>query len=113
MEVLDKEGLQYFYDKIKNSTITSNIPIKSIQGSVVKTPAGTSIVLFTMEELNQLFGVTNCGKTNIVALATNGDGNANGAHYDGTVILDGRLYVTFNQMVSNQIRINYVIFYLG
>ncbi len=101
------------YEKLKNSTINSGKAIKCIQGSIVKTPAGTSIILFTMEELNELFGVSNCGTNNIVAFITNGDGNASSTHFDSTVILDGRLYATFTQTISKQIRINYLIFYIG
>ena len=83
------------------------------QGSyIIRNVTGTSAVLFTMSQLNDIFGVeekeSNCYLVNVM----NGDGNATGAHFNGTTWIGDNCYVVFDRSLSNaQIRINFVVHY--
>lgn len=94
-----------------NEQIINALPFKVTFGSKVVTTNGTSYKLFSMGQLNDIFNVDNCGATRIAAFVTNGDGNAQPAHFDGTTIQGTDLFVVFNRAISGSTRINYVIFY--
>ena len=101
------------YEKLKKSTINSGTAIKCIQGTIVKAVSGNATALFTFQELNQMFGVSNCSNDNIVALVSNGDGAANSVHFNGTTLQDNTVYVTLDSTTGMHVRINYIIFYIG
>ena len=101
------------YENLKNNTIISGTAIKCVQGTIVRAVSGNATALFTFQELNELFGVSNCNNDNIVALACNGDGAANGVHFNGATLQDNTVYVTLDAETGMHVRINYIIFYLG
>ena len=101
------------YENLKNNTIISGTAIKCVQGTIVRAVNGNAAALFTFQELNEMFGVSNCNNDNIVALVCNGDGAANGVHFNGATLQDNTVYVTLDAQTSMHIRINYIIFYLG
>ena len=101
------------YENLKNNTIISGTAIKSIQGTMVRYTATNSVVMFTFQELNELFGVDNCTYGNILAFVCNGDGNANSVHFNCATLADDSVYATFDTQINSTVRINYIIFYLG
>lgn len=101
------------YEELKNSTVNSGTAIKCIQGTIVRAVNGNATALFTFQELNEMFGVSNCNNDNIVALVCNGDGAANGVHFNGATLQDNTVYVTLDAQTGMHVRINYIIFYLG
>lgn len=72
----------------------------------------TSVLLFSDSEFNELFGRKFSSSKDCV-VPMNGDLGATGAHIDGCSYgTDSRgtgIFVTFNQNVPNQIRINYIV----
>lgn len=116
--LVDSEGNQLNpkiqrYEELKNSTVNSGTAIKCVQGTIVRAVNGNATALFTFQELNEMFGVSNCNNDNIVALACNGDGAANGVHFNGATLQDNTVYVTLDAQTGMHVRINYIIFYLG
>ena len=101
------------YEELKNSTVNSGTAIKCVQGTIVRAVNGNATALFTFQELNEMFGVSNCNNDNIVALVCNGDGAANGVHFNGATLQDNTVYVTLDAQTGMHVRINYIIFYLG
>ena len=101
------------YENLKNNTIISGTAIKSIQGTIIKAVSGNATALFTFQELNGMFGVENCTYGNIIALICNGDGAACNAHFDGATLADNTVYATLDAQTNSNVRINYIIFYLG
>lgn len=101
------------YENLKNNTIISGTAIKSIQGTMVRYTATNSVVMFTFQELNELFGVDNCTYGNILAFVCNGDGNANSVHFNCATLASDSVYATFDSEINSNVRINYIIFYLG
>lgn len=80
----------------------------------------TSIRIYTKKELCTMFGI-DIGDPNdkikeyMICFATNGKGEANDVHIDGTTILNGDLYIAFDRNVlkDSWIRINYCLMYFG
>lgn len=77
----------------------SGIRIKSITaGSKITTVNGNSAVILDGAIVDK-----------DIFFVTNGDGNANGAHIEGTTILGGKAYAVFDRTLANvQTRINWV-----
>lgn len=116
--LVDSEGNQLNpkiqrYEELKNSTVNSGSAIKCIQGTTIRTVNGNATALFTFQELNEMFGVENCTYGNIVALLCNGDGAACNAHFNGATLADNTVYATLDAQTNSNVRINYIIFYLG
>lgn len=101
------------YENLKNNTIISSTAIKSIQGTMIRYTAANSVVMFTFQELNELFGVDDCTYGNILAFVCNGDGAANSVHFNSATLADNAVYATFDAQINSNVRINYIIFYLG
>ena len=116
--LVDSEGNQLNpkiqrYEELKKSTVNSGTAIKSIQGTMIRYTAENSVVMFTFQELNELFGVDNCTYGNILAFVCNGDGNANSVHFNCATLASDSVYATFDSEINSNVRINYIIFYLG
>lgn len=116
--LVDSEGNQLNpkiqrYEELKKSTVNSGTAIKCIQGTIIKAVSGNATALFTFQELNEMFGVENCTYGNIIALICNGDGAACNAHFDGATLADNTVYATLDAQTNSNVRINYIIFYLG
>lgn len=68
----------------------------------------TSVVVFTQDELNTMFGTTDSSNLNTVCFFANGDGDAQSAHVDGATWVNSSWYAVFNTSVTGSIRINYI-----
>ena len=77
---------------------------------------GTSTKLLTFSELNQVFGVTDCDKTNTAVFASNGDGGVQSVHIDGCVCIEenSAWYAAYaDRKDSGYYRHNFVAIYFG
>jgi len=82
-----------------------------ISGSAVKTASSSSVAMFTLAQLQTMFGASTAGTNNFTAVFTNGDGNAADTHIDGSTWVGSSLYAVFAASRSGTIRINYTIIY--
>ena len=82
---------------------------RTIAGSkVLTTTGGTSVRVFTNEDIDDLTGLPGAYYRNTAVFFSNGDGNANDAHI-GSTYKDEAWYATFNKQVEDLIRVNYLI----
>lgn len=95
-----------------NPQLLPELPIQFKSGTMVKTINGDATNLFTLNELKTMFGVSSANTYNFFVLVNNGDGNANGKHFDNCTWLGTTLYMVMNGSVNTSTRINYLIFYL-
>lgn len=73
---------------------------------------GSSAVLFTKNQLYDMFQTTQGWPNNFCACVMNGDGIANAAHIDGTTNSESSLKVVLDRSQSNALlRVCYTIFY--
>lgn len=91
--------------------------IKIKAGTIVKTARKNenSFVLFSFQQIKDMFESENVTTSNIAILISNGDGSAFPAHLEGVTVLHNNWYVVFNDTLKNDMdcRIQYVIFYWG
>ena len=88
-------------------------------GSTVVTGNGAnSYPLWTKQQVANMFGVQNPDQYftfKVTALLTNGEGNSNGIHINGSQWYSDngtlKLFATFNSTTNIPVRINYVLFY--
>lgn len=91
--------------------------IKIKTGTIVKKvkSGNNSFVLFTLEQVKNMFGLENFSVNDIAILISNGDGKAFPSHLEGVSMLNNNWYVVFKDIVQGDMncRVQYVIFYWG
>lgn len=91
--------------------------IKIKVGTAVRTATNgeNSFVLFTLEQVKNMFEVESLSVNNIAILISNGDGKAFPSHLEGVTMLNNSWYVVFKDIVQGNMscRVQYVIFYWG
>ena len=91
--------------------------IKIKAGTIVKEvkSGNNSFVLFTLEQVKNMFGLESFSVDDIAILISNGDGKAFPSHLEGVSILNNNWYVVFKDIVQGNMscRVQYVIFYWG
>lgn len=107
-------------DKVTNTysarvieEMLSEIPLIR-SGSIVVIPSGTPYALmFSEEELLEMFGIDTIDYDKLSGSVSNGDYTANSTHVTGLLINKSlkRIYAGLNASISNNIRINYTLFY--
>ena len=91
--------------------------IKIKVGTAVRTATKgeNSFVLFTLEQVKNMFELESLSVNNIAILISNGDGKAFPSHLEGVTMLNNSWYVVFKDIVQGNMscRVQYVIFYWG
>lgn len=91
--------------------------IKIKAGTIVKEvkSGNNSFVLFTLEQVKNMFGLESFSINDIAILISNGDGKAFPSHLEGVSMLNNNWYVVFKDIVQGNMscRVQYVIFYWG
>ena len=94
---------------------TENNPIIRDGSKVITATNSSGALLFTEEELKELFGVSQYNKENISGFAINGDTKAFSGNIIGLKIssANNNLYASLDQTVTGSlgIRVNYTLFY--
>ena len=89
--------------------------IKIDAGTIVKTVRKNenSFVLFSLQNVKNIFESQNISATNIVILVSNGDGTAFPAHLESVTYMNNNWYVVFKDTLKNDMdcRVQYVMFY--
>ncbi|MGN1193821.1 MAG: phage tail spike protein [Dorea sp.] len=94
--------------------LLEDIPKIKCGTKVLTATGGTSIKVFTIDELNTLFGVEDCSATNTACFFANGDGNAQSVHIDGATYLNSAWNAVFNdKSTAGNFRVNYMAIYFG
>lgn len=97
------------------STYTESIGTKLKIHSGVKvlqaSPSSSSKVLFTKEQLFEIFETSSGFPNRFCCVATNGDGAANSAHIEGTTCINGELRIVLNISTANPIRVLFTVFH--
>ena len=74
----------------------------------------TSVRVFSVSEINKLFGVTDASSGNTMAMFANGNGDNQAVHVEGATFKDGYWYAVMDSGALKQdIQINYVVWYFG
>lgn len=91
--------------------------IKIKVGTAVRTTTKgeNSFMLFTLEQVKNMFELESLSVNNIAILISNGDGKAFPSHLEGVTMLNNSWYVVFKDIVQGNMscRVQYVIFYWG
>jgi hypothetical protein len=91
--------------------------IKIKVGTAVRTATKgeNSFMLFTLEQVKNMFELESLSVNNIAILISNGDGKAFPSHLEGVTMLNNSWYVVFKDIVQMDMscRVQYVIFYWG
>lgn len=91
--------------------------IKIKVGTAVRTATKgeNSFVLFTLEQVKNMFELESLSVNNIAILISNGDGKAFPSHLECVTMLNNSWYVVFKNIVQMDMscRVQYVIFYWG
>ena len=91
--------------------------IKIKVGTAVRTATKgeNSFMLFTLEQVKNMFELESLSVNNIAILISNGDGKAFPSHLEGATMLNNSWYVVFKDIVQGNMscRVQYVIFYWG
>lgn len=91
--------------------------IKIKVGAAVRTATKgeNSFMLFTLEQVKNMFELESLSVNNIAILISNGDGKAFPSHLEGVTMLNNSWYVVFKDIVQGNMscRVQYVIFYWG
>lgn len=94
--------------------LLEDIPKIKCGTKVLTATATTSIKVFTIDELNTLFGVEDCSATNTACFFANGDGSAQSAHIDGATYLNRAWNAVLNsKATAGNFRVNYMAIYFG
>ena len=120
--VQNKVVKSYVDDSIDtvNDTIDTKITevkngLQFINGTVIKSVANNDATsLFTLTQLRTQFNAPSATNTQFYAIVNNGDGGANGKHFESCTWVGNTLYVVWDGVVSGTVstRINYLIFYI-
>lgn len=91
------------------------IKIKAGTAVRVATKGDNSFVLFSLEQVKNMFGLDNLSVNNIAILISNGDGRAFPSHLEGVNMVNNSWYVVFKDILQGDMscRVQYVIFYWG
>lgn len=98
-----------------NTTEITNIKngLQFIHGTITPTVSGDSVQLFTLAQLRTQFNASTASSANFFAIVNNGDGSANGKHFENCTWVNNALFVVMDGTVSGvATRINYLIFYI-
>lgn len=91
--------------------------IKIKVGTTVRTATKgeNSFMLFTLEQVKNMFELESLSVNNIAILINNGDGKAFPSHLEGVTMLNNSWYVVFKDILQGDMncRVQYVIFYWG
>lgn len=91
--------------------------IKIKAGTIVKEvkSGNNSFVLFTLEQVKNMFGLKSLSTDDIAILINNGDAKAFPSHLESVSVLNNNWYVLFKDIVQTDMncRVQYVIFYWG
>lgn len=91
--------------------------IKIKVGTAVRTATKgeNSFMLFTLEQVKNMFELESLSVNNIAILISNGDGKAFPSHLEGVTMLNNSWYVVFKDILQGDMncRVQYVIFYWG
>lgn len=91
--------------------------IKIKVGTAVRTATKgeNSFMLFTLEQVKNMFKLESLSVNNIAILISNGDGRAFPSHLESVTMLNNSWYVVFKDIVqgNTSCRVQYVIFYWG
>lgn len=91
--------------------------IKIKAGTIVKEvkSGNNSFMLFTLEQVKNMFELESLSVNNIAILISNGDGKAFPSHLESVTMLNNSWYVVFKDIVQGNMscRVQYVIFYWG
>lgn len=91
--------------------------IKIKVGTAVRTATKgeNSFMLFTLEQVKNMFELESLSVDNIAILISNGDGKAFPSHLESVTMLNNSWYVVFKDIVQGNMscRVQYVIFYWG
>ena len=94
--------------------LLEDIPKIKCGTKVLTSTGGTSIKVFTIDELNALFGVDDCSSTNTACFFANGDGSAQSVHIDGATYLNSAWNAVLNsKATAGNFRVNYMAIYFG
>ena len=94
--------------------LLEDIPKIKCGTKVLTSTGGTSIKVFTIDELNALFGVDDCSATNTACFFANGDGSAQSVHIDGATYLNSAWNAVLNdKSTAGNFRVNYMAIYFG
>lgn len=91
--------------------------IKIKVGTAVRTATKgeNSFILFTLEQVKNMFELESLSVNNIAILINNGDGKAFPSHLECVTMLNNNWYVVFKNILQEDMncRVQYVIFYWG
>lgn len=94
--------------------LLEDIPKIKCGTKVLTSTGGTSIKVFTIDELNALFGVDDCSAANTACFFANGDGSAQSVHIDGATYLNSAWNAVLNdKSTAGNFRVNYMAIYFG
>lgn len=93
----------------------NSIKIKVGTAARTATKGENSFVLFTLEQVKNMFELESLSVNNIAILISNGDGKAFPSHLECVTMLNNSWYVVFKDIVQRDMscRVQYVIFYWG
>ena len=108
-------------NELDNKITSQTVNVSSVNNmrfavgtKVLTATAGTSIKVFSISELNELFGVSDCSATNTTCYFANGDGRAQSVHVDGATYLNNAWNAVFSDKANvGNFRINYTVIYFG
>lgn len=91
----------------------SGIQIKVGTAVRTATKGDNAFVLFTLEQVKNMFELESLSVNNITILISNGDGRAFPSHLEGVNMLNNSWYVVFKDILQGDMscRVQYVIFY--
>ena len=95
------------------NVVRDNVGARIVGGTVVKSLSSqTGFLLHSRAEVDAMFGLSGINHQLVVAIYSNGDGGASGAHVDGSTLTTAGWNVTLDRAVTGNIRINYAYIYL-
>lgn len=102
-------NLKTDFDKLNSIKIKVGTAVRTV------TKGENSFMLFTLEQVKNMFELESLSVNNIAILISNGDGKAFPSHLEGVTMLNNSWYVVFKDIVQGNMscRVQYVIFYWG
>lgn len=102
-------NLKTDFDKLNSIKIKVGTAVRTV------TKGENSFMLFTLEQVKNMFELESLSVNNIAILISNGDGKAFPSHLEGVTVLNNSWYVVFKDIVQGNMscRVQYVIFYWG
>lgn len=93
----------------------NSIKIKVGTAVRIATKGENAFMLFTLEQVKNMFELESLSVNNIAILISNGDGKAFPSHLEGVTMLNNSWYVVFKDILQGDMscRVQYVIFYWG